>query len=54
MVASKIEKGLTIELEIIVKIGNILRGMGKNNTQVNYLMNVDDDFITDVLGCYNG
>ena len=54
MVASKIEKGLTIELEIIGKIGNILRGMGKNNTQVNYLMNVDDDFITDVLGCYNG
>ena len=52
MVASKIEKGLTIELEIIGKIGNILRGMGKNNTQVNYLMNVDDDFITDVLGCY--
>jgi hypothetical protein len=53
MVASKIEKGLTSELEIIGKIGNILRDMGKNNTQVNFLMNVDNDFITDVLGCYD-
>ena len=54
MVASKIEKGLTIELEIIGKIGNILRGMGKNNTQVNFLMNVDNDFISDVLNAYKG
>ena len=53
MVASKIEKGLTSELEIIGKIGTILRDMGKNNTQVNFLMNVDNDFITDVLGCYD-
>ena len=53
MVASKIEKGLTSELEIIGKIANILRDMGKNNTQVNFLMNVDNDFITDVLGCYD-
>ena len=53
MVASKIEKGLTNELEIIGKIGTILRDMGKNNTQVNYLLNVDEDFITDVLGCYD-
>ena len=54
MVASKIEKGLTNELRIICEIGTILRDMGKNNTQVNFLMNVDNDFITDVLSCYKG
>jgi len=53
MVASKIEKGLTSELQIIGKIGNILRDMGKSPTQVNYLMSVDCDFITDVLSCYD-
>ena len=52
MVASKIEKGLTNELRIICEIGTILRSMGKSPTQVNYLMSVDCDFITDVLGCY--
>ena len=54
MVASKIEKGLTNELRIICQIGTILRDMGKNNTQVNFLMNVDNDFITDVLNAYKG
>ena len=54
LVASRIEKGLTSELEVIGKIGNILRDMGKNHTQVNYLLNVDEDFITDVLSCYKG
>jgi hypothetical protein len=53
MVASKIENGLTNELQIICKIGNILRDMGKSPTQVNYLMSVDSDFITDVLSCYD-
>ena len=53
MVASKIENGLTNELQIICKIGNILRDMGKSPTQVNYLMSVDCDFITDVLDCYD-
>jgi len=28
--------------------------MGKSRTEVNYFMNVDSDFITDVLSCYNG
>ena len=54
MVASKIEKGLTNELRIVCQIGTILRDMGKNNTQVNFLMNVDNDFITDVLDAYKG
>jgi hypothetical protein len=59
MVASKIGRGsagqvLTNEIRIILQIGTILRDMGKNNTQVNYLMNVDNDFITDVLDAYKG
>ena len=52
MVASKMKKGLTNELRIICEIGTILRDMGKSPTQVNYLMSVDCDFITDVLDCY--
>ena len=54
IVASKIESGLTNELRIICEIGKVLQGMGKNHTQVNYLMNVDSDFITDVLSAYKG
>ena len=54
IVASKIKKGLTNELRIICEIGKILRDMGKSNTQVNYLLNVDEDFISEVLGCYKG
>ena len=54
MVASKMKKGLTNELRIICEIGQILRDMGKSPTQVNYLMSVDEDFISEVLGCYNG
>ena len=54
MVASKIESGLTNELQIICKVGNILREMGKSNTQINYLMNVDEDFLSEVVSCYKG
>ena len=54
IVASKIENGLTNELRIICEIGKVLQGMGKSPTQVNYLMSVDSDFITDVLSCYKG
>jgi cellulose synthase/poly-beta-1,6-N-acetylglucosamine synthase-like glycosyltransferase len=53
IVASKIEKGLTNEIHIICEIAQILRDMGKNHTQVKFLMNGDNDFITDVLGCYD-
>ena len=54
MVASKIESGLTNELQIICKVGNILRDMGKSNTQINYLMNIDEDFLSEVVSCYKG
>jgi hypothetical protein len=52
MVASQMKKGELNELRLICDIGNVLRDMGKSNTQINYLMNVDEDFITDVLSCY--
>ena len=54
MVASRIEKGLTNELQIICKVGNILRDMGKSNTQINFLLNVDEDFLSEVVSCYKG
>ena len=54
LVASRIEKGLTNELQIICKVGNILRDMGKSNTQINFLMNVDEDFLSEVVSCYKG
>ena len=53
MVASQMKKGLSNEIRMICEIGTILRSMGKSPTQVNYLMSVDCDFITDVLSCYN-
>ena len=45
LVANQIESGLTTP---------ILRSMGESRTSVNYFMNVDEDFISDVLSCYNG
>ena len=54
MVASQMKKGLSNEIRMICEIGTILRSMGKSPTQVNYLMSVDCDFITDVLDCYEG
>jgi len=54
LVASRIEKGLTNELQIICKVGNILRDMGKSNTQINFLLNVDEDFLSEVVSCYKG
>ena len=53
IVASRIPSGLTNELQIICKIGIILKEMGKSPTQVNYLM-TSNPFITDVLSAYKG
>jgi hypothetical protein len=47
------KKGLTNEIRMICEIGRVLREDGNSNTQVNYYLNVDEDFISDVLGCYN-
>ncbi len=52
-VASKMKKGLENELQMICEIGKVLREDGNTNTQVSYFLNVDEDFISDVLSCYN-
>ena len=46
-------KGLTNELKQICEIGKVLRDLGNSPREVNYYMSVDEDFISDVLGCYN-
>jgi len=52
MIASKMKKGLTNEIEMYAEISKALREDGNSRTQVNYYMNVDEDFIPDVLACY--
>ena len=51
-IASKMQKGLTKEIEIYAEISKALREDGKSRSEVRYYMTVDDDFISDVLGCY--
>ena len=51
-IASKMKKGLTNEIAMICEIGKVLREDGNSRVEVNYYMNVDEDFISDVLGCY--
>ena len=52
IVASRLTKGELNELRLICEIGTILRDMGKTRVEVNFFMNVDSDFITDVLDCF--
>jgi len=52
-IASKMKKGLTNEISMICEIGKVLREDGNSRIQVSYYMNVDEDFISDVLSCYN-
>ena len=51
-IADKMTKGLENELQQISEIGKVLRELGNSRIEVNYYMNVDEDFISDVLGCY--
>ena len=51
-VASRMTIGLENELQQICEIGKVLRELGNSRIEVNYYMNVDEDFIMDVLGCY--
>ena len=53
IVSDKMVKGLTNELKQICEIGKVLRELGNDRHEVNYYMSVDEDFISDVLGCYN-
>lgn len=52
IVASRMKKGELNELRQICEIGKVLQDMGKSNVEINHFMNVDRDFITDVLSCY--
>jgi len=52
IVADKMKKGLSNENAMICEIGRVLREDGNSRTEVNYYMSVDEDFISDVLGCY--
>ena len=51
-IASKMKKGLTNEIEMYAEISKALREDGKSRSEVRYYMSVDEDFISDVLGCY--
>jgi hypothetical protein len=52
-VASQMKRGLENELQKICEIGKVLRELGNSRREVSYYMNVDEDFIPDVLSCYN-
>ena len=51
-VASQMKKGLSNENSKICEIGRVLRDEGLSHVEVNYHMNVDADFIPDVLSSY--
>ena len=53
IVAIKMQDGLTKESDKITAIGKVLTDMGKSFKERSYLLSVDEDFIPDVLGCYN-
>ena len=53
IVASKMQNGLLTESDKITAIGKVLTDMGKSFKERSYLLSVDEDFIPDVLGCYN-
>ena len=53
IVAIKMDSGLTNESDQITEIGRVLTDMGKSRTERIYLLSVDEDFIPDVLSCYN-
>ena len=52
IVADKMQKGIESEGGQIYEISKVLREDGNSRTQVGYYMNVDEDFISDVLSCY--
>ena len=51
-VASQMDRGLTTESDQIHEIANVLRKLGNSRREVSYYLNVDEDFISDVLDCY--
>jgi hypothetical protein len=53
IVADKMQDGLTKESAQIAEIGQVLVAMGKSRTERVWLLSHDEDFIPDVLSCYN-
>ena len=53
IVAVKMKNGLTKESAQIAEIGQVLVAMGKTLTERILLLSHDEDFIPDVLSCYN-
>jgi hypothetical protein len=53
IVASKMATGCKTEQEKIAEIGVVLKGMDYHFNQRCYLLSHDEDFIPDVLSCYN-
>tara|TARA_R110002020_G_scaffold197385_1_gene398497 strand:+ start:260 stop:466 length:207 start_codon:yes stop_codon:yes gene_type:complete len=53
IVAIKMQDGLTNQSEQIDEIGKVLTDMGKSLTEKIWLLSHDEDFIPDVLSCYN-
>ncbi len=53
IVAIKMQDGLTNQSEQIDEIGKVLTDMGKSLTERIWLLSYDEDFIPDVLSCYN-
>ena len=53
IVAIKMQDGLTKESDQIAAIGRVLVDMGKSLTERIWLLSHDEDFIPDVLSCYN-
>ena len=51
-IADKMEKGLMHEQSKIWEIRRVLRNEGLSTSEVDYYMNVDEDFIPDVLQAY--
>jgi hypothetical protein len=54
IIADQMKKGLSNERSKIGEIGRVLRDSGLASVQVNYHMNIDEDFISDVLQAYKG
>ena len=53
IVAIKMQAGLTNQSEQIEEIGKVLTDMGKSFKERIWLLSHDEDFIPDVLSCYN-
>ena len=53
IVAIKMQDGLTNQSDQITEIGNVLVAMGKSLKERMWLLSHDEDFIPDVLSCYN-